>query len=189
MFFPSHSTATLLSWAIWRKIYIFFQKHIFFQKKREFACFEKFNYLKLILKQIWFIWRFWKNHDFFLKNPSIIFWRKPKVCKFWEVLLSQALSTASFLHLNFSCSSNNSIFCFERPIYFFKENSIFKASEIIYYSKHILQQLCYLCDFKKRRFFSENPSFSFEKSQIVNILKNPISIAFYCKFATFSDFW
>ena len=128
-----------------------------------------------------------KKSWLFLQNPSNIFLRKSKVCIFWEFLLSQALSTASFLRLNFSGFKKIEDFVSKDPSTFLKKTQFSSLWKYLNNSSTFCSNFATFSDFKKKRFFSEKPSFFLKRAKFGHFVKF-FSVAFYGKFATLSDF-
>ena len=102
-----------------KKINILFRKShlLFFKNNQIFNVPRKITVSVAFYANFSTISDFWKNH-FFSRKTLCFFLKKPKHCTFWEILLSQSLSTANFLHLTLSG--------FERFQYFVSRNpSIF----------------------------------------------------------------
>ena len=121
---------------------------------------------------------FKKNH-FFLKKRCF-FLKKPKHCTFWEILLSQSLSTANFLHLTFSGFERFQYFVSRNPSIFLKPNFF----EKFYYLSRFLRHFFYIEWFPKT---SLNLMCFFKKTQIFNVLRFfSRSVALYSKLSTFN---
>ena len=107
LLFELHSTPTFLPLATFKKKSFFSRKTLFFLKKTQtlhvlrnftisvafYGKFSTFNFQ-----------RFWKISIFCVKKPIYFF----KTQFFWEILLSQSLSTAFFLHRVVSKNINKS---------------------------------------------------------------------------------
>ena len=183
----SHFTANLLPLAFLEKFRIFFRKtHLFFQKNLNFERFEKFYYFSLILRQVCYLWRFWKNSIFSFEEP-INFFEKNRIL---NVLRNFTILVAFYGKLaTFSD--------FEKIRYFFRKNpSVFLKTQILNVLRNFTILLAFYGKFptfsdpkKFRYFFSKNRSILLKKAQFLNVLRKfTFWVAFYGKFATFGDF-
>ena len=141
--FQSKSAANLpASGKFFEKAGNFLEKSIYFWWKNHTLNGSRNFVFSVVFYGILLTFSDFKKVEFFFGKP-ICFQKQPNFCTFWEALLSQSFSTANFLRLSFSGSRKNSLFCFERPIYFFEKLNC-QGFEKVYCFKHILQQNFYL---------------------------------------------
>ena len=127
---------------IWKKQEIFLKNPYTFDEKTILWTVLEILFFQSLFTGYYLPLAISKKLNFFFGKP-ICFQKQPNFCTFWEALLSQSFSTANFLRLSFSGSRKNSLFCFERPIYFFEKLNC-QGFEKVYCFKHILQQNFYL---------------------------------------------
>ena len=123
----------------------------------------------------------WKTH-------LIFFWEKPKVCRFWDFLLSQSPSAAIFPRLYFSGSRNYWRFCFKRPIYLFKEKSFLKVLQNFFISSTFCNIFATFSDFKNADFFG-NPICLLRKKSNFEYFENSTFRRFLQQICNFQWFW
>ena len=146
--------------------------------------FEKLFGLSCILQQICYFWGclqkswtlFWKTHLLLIK--------KNKIWTFLYFLITQWLSMAIFLRLNYSGFKKIKNL-FQKALF----KKTMKALRKFILSVAIRSTFATFIGFWKREFFSENLSTFFRKTQFLKSLKIFVfSVAFCCKLATFSNF-
>ena len=127
---------------------------------------------------------FEKKQEFFRKT-IYVFSKKPKFRTFWDIFLIQVQSTSNWLLLAVSKKTQD----FFWKTIFFKTKPIFQRFEKSYHFSCILQQIFIFGDLYKIKFFFEKPIYFFEYNQILKVSWSlAFSVAFYGKFATFSNF-
>ena len=86
--------------AVYRKKLIFcFEKAIFYSLKiTKFRTFREKLLFQLHSTPTFLPLATFKKNHFFSRKTLCFFFKKPKHCTFWEILLSQSLSTAKILH-------------------------------------------------------------------------------------------
>ncbi len=149
--------------------------------------------------RFWMFWEILLNHShsgvnllpveffknwFFFEKP-ICFWNKsPNFPLFWEIL---TYSVAFYRKVATFSDFKNTLDIFWKNAAFFQKP---KFSEILLIRLHPAANFSYLSLFKKSQIFIEKPIFFFKQNQFLNVLRNFInSVAFCCKFSTFSDFF
>ena len=129
---------------------------------------------------------FQKKQGFVLKNASISYDKKQN-WTFLEFLLTQWLSMATFLRLNFGGSGKIQNFV---PKNRFWKKKYRRLWESLFFQSHSAAKLLLLALFlKKGIFLGKTYLLFFRKSQVLKSLRKfVISLAFCCNFVTFSDF-
>ena len=117
------------------------------------------------------------------KNPSV-FQKKPRIWAFRAVFYFRTHSTSNLLPLAFF---NDFVFYFLKIHVFFSRKANFARFEKLYYFSRILRQICCFYRFLRFSFFFQKIRHLFKKK--MNVLRKlKLSVAFYDKFAIFSDF-
>ena len=165
-----------------------FEKTIYLLKKTQIL-----NVLRILTNSVAFSSKFTTFSNFyeihvFLQRTKL-FWEKPKVWKFWEILLFQSHSTAIFLGLYIFKNVKN--FFEKNHLSFEKTPKLWTFRESYQFSR-ILWQICYLWRFLKNwRVFLKHASNFSEKPKLltVKVLRIlALPVAFFGNFAGSSNF-
>ena len=150
---------------------------------------------QFVEKSYWFI-RFCGNFATFIHLTKVqdILWgtpsffeKKNKIWTFWEILLFQSLSTAKLITLAIS----KTIQTFSESLFIFsKKQKNFEQFEKTATFSCIPQQNCYLQSFQGEFIFFGESMYFFRTAKSLNVLRNvSVSVEFYCKVATASQFF
>ena len=160
----SHSAASFLPLGI-------FEKNRFFFSKNPYTSDEKtriWTFLEHLFFQSLFTGYYLhlansKKLNFFFRKP-ICFFKQPKFCTFWEILLSQSF-LRQILPWNFCGSKKTQYFVSKNPTNFFKE-TIFKARKKFNISVAFCSKVATFDDFLNCEIFSGKPSNFFQQKPL-----------------------